>query len=288
MFVVSGANGQTGSVVAKTLLEKGLPVRVILRDDQDAKNWTDLGAETAVADMQNADQITAALADATGLYLMNPPAYDKADMFAEEDKVIAAFQTAIAANQGLKRIVILSSRGGQLASGTGNILTNHKLEEAFGGKENATVVRAANFMENWKSVVSAAVEKGVLPTMFAPLDKKLPMVAARDIGRVCAEALTEDASGFVLKELEGFELSPNDVAAAFSRALGKEVKAVPIPESEWFGIFSSISGSRKNAEAFIEMTNAGNSDLLQWETDEASRIKGTVTIDDFVRDVLKK
>ncbi len=288
MFIVSGANGQTGSVVAQTLLEKGLPVRVIIRDEKDAKKWTDSGAQVAFADMQSAGDVTQALTGATGLYLMNPPAYDKADMFAEEDKVITAFQKALAANQGIKRIVVLSSRGGQRASGTGNILTNHKLEEAFGGKENVTVVRAANFMENWKSVVPAVLEKGVLPTMFAPLDKKLPMVAARDIGRVCAEALTEDASSFELKELEGFYLSPNDVAAAFSRALGKEVKAVPIPESEWFGIFSSISGSRKNAESFIEMTNAGNSGLLEWETDVASRIKGATTIDDFVKDVLKK
>jgi len=32
MFIVSGATGQTGSVVAKTLLEKALPVRVIVRN----------------------------------------------------------------------------------------------------------------------------------------------------------------------------------------------------------------------------------------------------------------
>ena len=31
MYVVFGATGQTGSAVAATLLEKGLPVRVVLR-----------------------------------------------------------------------------------------------------------------------------------------------------------------------------------------------------------------------------------------------------------------
>ncbi len=287
MFVISGANGQTGSVVADTLVQKGLPVRVIVRNEASGKIWQGKGAEVAIADMQDAEAISKALTGATGLYLMNPPAYQKEDMFAEADKVITAFQTALA-SVTLKRIVVLSSVGGKLASGTGNILTGHQLEEAFGGRENVTIVRAAYFMENWKSVVGAVLENSVLPTMNSPLDKKLGMVAAKDIGHVCAAALLEDTDDFQLRELEGFYYSPDDVAAAFSTALGKEVKAVPIPDDQWFGIFSSISGSKKNADAFIEMTNAGNSGLLQWELDDATRIKGTVTIDDFVRDVLQQ
>lgn len=49
MFVVFGATGQTGSVVADTLLEKKLPVRVVLRSDKAADAWRAKGADVAFA-----------------------------------------------------------------------------------------------------------------------------------------------------------------------------------------------------------------------------------------------
>ena len=45
MFVVFGATGQTGSAVADTLLEKKLPVRVVLRSAKAADAWRAKGAE---------------------------------------------------------------------------------------------------------------------------------------------------------------------------------------------------------------------------------------------------
>ena len=48
MYIVSGANGQTGSVVAKTLLEKGLPVRVIVRSEEKGKSFKDSGARCGI------------------------------------------------------------------------------------------------------------------------------------------------------------------------------------------------------------------------------------------------
>jgi uncharacterized protein YbjT (DUF2867 family) len=61
MFVVFGATGQTGSVVADTLLEKKLPVRVVLRSDKGADAWRAKGADVAFADVIDADAITKAL-----------------------------------------------------------------------------------------------------------------------------------------------------------------------------------------------------------------------------------
>ena len=80
MYVVSGATGQTGSVVAKKLLEENLPVRVIVRSEEKGKKFKDLGAEVAVADLQDADALTEALRGGKVLYLMNPPAYQSEDL----------------------------------------------------------------------------------------------------------------------------------------------------------------------------------------------------------------
>ena len=285
MYVVSGATGHTGSAVTKTLLEKGLPVRVIVRSEEKGAVFAKLGAEIAVADLQDAAALTEALKSATAFYLMNPPAYQAEDQFAEVEKVIAAAKTAIENNSTLEKIVILSSFGSQLSYGTGNILTTHLLEKAF---ENSpvpvTFVRAGSFMENWNNVLEAAKTQGVLPGFFHPLDRKLPQVAAADIGRVAAESMQERTVGVEIKELAGFWTSPIEVAEAAGKVLGKDVTAVAVPREQWIGILGKNS-SPKNAESAAEMFDGINSGHTKFETD--NQIAGKITIEDWMRGALK-
>ena len=284
MYIVSGATGQTGSVVAKTLLKKDLPVRVIVRSEEKGAVYEKLGAEVAVADLQNADALTEALQGGKVLYLMNPPAYQAEDLFAETGKVIEAFQTAIE-NSALEKVVVLSSIGGHLSSGTGNILTAYKLEQAFGNLDiPVTFVRAGGFMENWNGVLETAKTQGVLPSFYQPLDRKVPQVAAADIGRVAAEAMQEKTVGKEVKELAGFWTSPEETAEAFGKVLGREVKAVPVPENQWTDILKNHN-SPKNAASLAEMFAGYNSEHIKFETE--NQIAGKTTIEDFAREALK-
>lgn len=284
MYIVSGATGHTGSVVAKTLLQKGLPVRVIVRSREKGAAFETLGAEAAVADLQNADALTAALQGGKVLYLMNPPAYQAEDQFAETEKVIEAFKTAID-DSAFEKIVVLSSIGAQLSSGTGNILTAYKLEQAFGNLDiPVTFVRAGSFMENWNAVLEAAKTQGVLPSFYQPLDRKIPQVAAADIGRVAAFAMQEKTTGVEVKELAGFWTSPEDTAAAFGKVLDKEVKAVPVPENQWTGILENHN-SPKNARSMVEMFAGFNAGHIKFETE--NQIAGRITIEDYAREALK-
>ena len=284
MYIVSGATGNTGSVVAKTLLEKNLPVRVIVRSQKKGEPFAELGAEVAIADLQDAEALTEALKGGTVLYLMNPPAYAAEDQFVETEKVIRAFQTAIA-NSSLEKIVALSSIGSQLSSGTGNILTTYKLEQAFKDSEiPVTFIRAGSFMENWNAVLETAKTQGVLPSFFQPLDAKVPQVAAADIGRVAADAMQEKTSGTEIKELAGFWTSPEETAEAFGKILGNEVKAVAVPEDQWVGILSHHN-SPKNAESLAEMFAGFNSGHIKFETDD--QIAGKITLEDFAREAFK-
>ncbi|MDQ2745718.1 MAG: NmrA family NAD(P)-binding protein [Acidobacteriota bacterium] len=284
MYIVSGATGNTGSVVAKTLLEKGLPVRVIVRSEEKGAAFKDAGAEVAVADLHDAGALTEALQGGTVLYLMNPPSYGSDDQFAETAKLIAAFQTAIADSK-LEKIVVLSSFGSQLPSGTGNILTTHKVEQAFGDLEiPVTFVRAGSFMENWNPVLETAKTNGVLPSFFQPLDRKIPQVAAADIGRVAAESMQEKTTGKEVRELAGFWTSPEETAAAIGKVLGKQVTAVAVPEDQWLGILTRHN-SPKNAESVAEMFKGINSGYIKFETE--NQIAGRVSIEDYARGALE-
>ena len=284
MYIVSGATGHTGSAVAKTLLEEDLPVRVIVRSREKGAGFEKLGAEIAVADLQNAAALTEALQGGKVLYLMNPPTPQSEDQFVELEKVIAAFKTAIE-NSTLEKIVALSSIGSQLSSGTGNILTTYKLEQAFENSEiPVTFIRAGSFMENWNAVLDAAKTNGVLPSFYQPLDRKLPQVAAADIGRVAAEAMQEKTDGVEVKELAGFWVSPAETAEIFGKVLGKEVKAVAVPEEQWIGILSNHN-SPKNAESLAEMFKGFNSGHIKFETED--QMEGKTTVENWAREALK-
>ena len=259
-------------------------MRVIVRSREKGAAFEKLGAEVAVADLQDADGLTEALKGGTVLYLMNPPNYQSEDLFAETDKVIAAFLTAVE-NSALEKIVVLSSIGSQLSSGTGNILTTYKLEQAFGDLEiPVTFVRAGSFMENWHGVLETVKTQGVLPSFFQPLDRQIPQVAAADIGRVAAEAMQEKTTGAEIKELAGFWTSPAETAQALSEVLGREIKAVPIPEEQWLDITKTYN-SPKNAVSAVEMFKGFNSGHIKFETE--NRMAGKITLEDWAREALK-
>jgi uncharacterized protein YbjT (DUF2867 family) len=61
--LVAGATGATGSRVVKTLVEKNIPVRAMVRDLAKAKEMLPEGVELVVADLQKKETLEAAIAD---------------------------------------------------------------------------------------------------------------------------------------------------------------------------------------------------------------------------------
>ncbi len=282
MYIVSGATGQTGSVVARTLLDKGLPVRVIVRSEDKGKAWQERGAEIAVADVQNAVGLKEALKGGKALYLVNPLNYQSDDLFVETEKVIAAFRTAIE-NSQIEKLVVLSGISAHLSTGTGVVGTLHRLEQAFKDPGiRTTFVRPPSFMENWNSTLETVKKEGILPSFFQPLDKKVPHISVEDVGREAAIAMLENWDGLRIVELAGIEYSPIEVAEAFSRVLGKDVQPIAIPENQWLDIFSTFCSPR-NAELMVELERGINSGHLTFETEDQRSC--SVTIEDYAKKV---
>ncbi len=122
MFVVTGATGNTGSVVAETLLQQGKQVKVVLRDNAKADGWKAKGAEAAIADMGDSAALAAALKGAEGAYILVPPLYGAPDFLAAMAKLSDSIAAAINTS-GVPHIVMLSSVGAQHAEGIGPIRT---------------------------------------------------------------------------------------------------------------------------------------------------------------------
>ncbi len=280
MFVVSGVSGHTGSVVATTLLEQGNKVRVIVRDANKGEAWRRRGAEVAVADLADARALGEALRGADGVYALVPPDFVSDDALAAQARVSDAWAQAVTAARP-KHVVLLSSIGAELPSGTGPILTVHRAEEKLRATGvRLTALRATYFMENWGGVVQPVKSDGILPSQLTP-GRAVSMVATADIGRVAAEALADGEHAPSLIELAGpREYTPEDVAAAFGRALGRSVKVVPVPEEQIEPALTAVGFKPKLAALFREMHGSFNSGHIHWT---GTPTRGRVGIDDVVR-----
>src|SRR5882672_10104777 len=263
MFVVLGASGNTGKVVAETSLRQKKKVRVVLHDAAKGKAWSEAGADVAIADVDEGAALERAFSGAEGVYVLLPPNFSSSQVRVDNHRtntIAAAVEAA-----GVPHVVLLSSVGAQQSDGTGPVLGLRDAETVFSrAKAAVTFVRAAYFMENWGGSLHA-VEQGVLPT-FLVADKAIPMVATRDIGTAAARLLAEGGSGKRIIELAGpREYTPRDVAAAVEQIVGKPIDVQQAPEQ---AMALALMGAGMNAEwarLFQELTHGINADVVVWE-----------------------
>ena len=283
MFVISGVTGNTGSVVAQSLLDKGQPVRVIVRSEAKGDAWKAQGAEVAVADLLDVDAMTKALEGASGAYFLLPPDLANEafidDSIRRADAIVAA---AVAAR--LPHAVVLSSVGAQNEDRVGPISTIAYLENRLvQASIPLTAVRPGYFLENIQDVMPAVLHDGVYPSMILPLDLKIDMVATRDVGMTVAEALldpTPQARRVI--ELKGAaQYSAEDIAAALSRQLNREVSPVPVPLEAQAAQLKDAGLSRQSAESLAEMhENISNGRIAFID---AHARKGATDLETFVK-----
>ncbi len=282
MFVIAGVSGHTGAVVADTLLAQGKKVRVIVRDAAKGDGWKKKGAEVAVTDLGDVGGLTKALTGATGAYLLSPPNFAAKDFLADRATLLTNMVAAIKAS-GLKNLVFLSSVGAQHSKDTGPIVTGHRAEQALAKLvPSVTFLRAAYFLENWGSVIGLAKTQGILPH-YGPIDFKFAQVGTKDIGLTAAKALLEPADGVRLIELAGAaDWSVNDVAAALSTLLGKQVTAVSAPVEQAKAGLLQAGLPEPIAHLYAEMYQAAVKGLVAFEK-PASVTRGTTPLVEALR-----
>ena len=232
MYAVTGITGKVGGAVASALLEAGLSVRAVVRDEEKGKPWAAKGCVVAVASVGHADALTKAFSGTDGVFLMTPPDFDPEPGIPETRANAVAIKAAIEAARPAK-VVFLSTVGAQVSEP--NLLNNSTMTEKMLRTVSVPVVllRAGWFMENAAGDVEAA-RSGVISSLLQPLDHAIPMVATADIGRTAAELLRDTWSGVRLVELEGpRRYSARDIGTAFAAALGREMRMDPVPRDTW-------------------------------------------------------
>lgn len=282
MFVISGVTGNTGSVVAQTLIDQGYPVRVIVRSPEKGASWKAQGAEVTVAEIMDVEAMTNALSGASGAYFLLPPDLANEDFIGDSLKRADAIVAAAKAAQ-LPHAVVLSSVGAQYKEHVGPISTIAHLEERLIAQGiPLSAVRPGYFLENIRDLMPAVLHEGVYPSMILPLDFKIDMVATEDIGLTVADALVNPpTTPHRVIELKGAaQYAAEDIAAALSKSLNRNITAVPLAQEDWVKTLMQSGLSQQSAESLAEMHENINNRRIDFLDPNAK--KGQVDLASFV------
>jgi uncharacterized protein YbjT (DUF2867 family) len=261
MYVILGASGNTGHIVAKTLLARGQKVRAVGRSAAHLQPLVAKGAEAFVGDVTDESALTKAFDRVDSAYVMIPPNPTSTQFRAYQERVSDAIAAA-ARKAGVKNIVALSSFGADKSSGTGPVVGLHNFEQKL-NQLNANILhlRPGYFMEN---ILPQAGAIRMMGSTIGPVrpDLKLPMIATQDIGAAAADALSQlTLSGKQTQELHGQrDLDYNQATSIIGSAIGKSnLGYIHAGNDQIRGALVQMGMSDDMAGLILEMAAALNS-----------------------------
>ncbi len=287
MYVILGATGNTGSVVANSLLGKRKKVRVVGRDNKKLAAFTSRGAEAFTANVTDEKALSRAFAGAEAVYAVIPPDLTNDNYRGFQSQAVEAIAKALE-KEGVKHAVTLSSVGADKADKTGPIAGLHEMESRLNLIKGLNVLhlRAGYFMENTLPQVGIIRSFG---TMSGPVDAEVPlsMIATKDIGAAAAEALLKlDFKGKHTQELQGQrDLSYKEAAIIIGQAIGKPgLDYVRLPDDQVVQAMTSMGIAKNFAALILEMANAINRGHVKTLEPRSAKNKTPTSYETFVRE----
>jgi uncharacterized protein YbjT (DUF2867 family) len=284
IYVILGASGNTGSVVADFLLSKGEKVRVVGRDAGRLQRFVDKGAEAFTADLSDAAALTKAFSGARAAYLLLPPVKSRESQARESDAI-----AKVVKESDLRYAVHLSSYGAQVAENSGPLVGLHASEEKLNAISGLNVLhlRAGYFMENNLAAIGMIHGMGLVGNALLP-DVKLPMIATRDVGNYAAQRLLHlDFSGKQTRELLGErDLSMTEVTAVIARGIGKpDLRYQQFSYDQVQQALTDLGVPSKGAALYVEMYKAINEQVVVPLEPRSPENTTPTSFESFVQDV---
>ncbi len=225
LILVTAAAGHTGAPTVLQLLEKGYPVRALVRRlDRRAEKLRAAGAEVVVGSLADPADVERALGGVRRAYLCPPWGPDLLHL-------VTTFAAA-AEQVRLESVVALSQwlaspRHPSMAT-RGLWLMERTLPWTPGLA--VTVVNPGFFADNYMRLMEPIAQLGMLPMPLGQGRNAPP--SNEDIARVVVGALAdpERHAGKAYRPTGPALLSPMDIAEAFGRVLGRRVRYLDMPE----------------------------------------------------------
>lgn len=288
MYVITGATGHCGHVVAEKLLDAGKKVRAIGRSAERLEHLKTRGAETFVCDLDERTALAKGFEGAEGVFVMMPPSTTSSDYRKEQgtvtDSITAALETA-----KVKHAISLSSFGADKAKGTGPVAGLHDLEKKMNSIPGLNVLhlRAGYFMENTLAQIGIIKALGAAAGPVRA-DIALPLIATRDIGAYAAQALIGlRFSGQQVHELLGQrDLNMADATSIIGAEIGRPGLAYKqLPNDLVRKALADTGMSQNVADLILEMAEAINSGYMAAREKRSPENTTPTSFETFVKEV---
>ncbi len=226
-ILVTGATGNQGGAVARHLLQRGnFTVRAFVRDQNKpvAQALKQAGAELVEGDFSDRASLDRALQGASGVFSVQT-FQDGLETEIRQGKAIADAAKAA----GIQHFVYSSVGSAERKTGIPHFDSKFQVEEYIRASGLPyTIMRPVFFFYNYNAM-RPMVENGTLPQPLSP-ETKLQQLSEEDYGEMVAEVFERPADFLNReKEVASVDMTMTEIAAAFSRVLGTNVKYQQIP-----------------------------------------------------------
>jgi NAD(P)H dehydrogenase (quinone) len=234
-MLVTGATGKTGGATIIQLLAKGYPVRALVRQaDQRSERLARRGAEIVVGSLEDMTDLRAAMVGVQRAYFcppLEPGTLRRASLFA-----------AAAQDAKLEVVVALSQWVASADHPAAHAREKWLSERIFRCTPGLDVVTVnpGFFADNYMAALEPMAHFGL---MGIPLGRGLNAPPSNeDIARVIVGALTKPAPhiGKSYRPTGPRLLSPEEIASAIGKALGRKVKYQDVPMKLFFKVAKSL------------------------------------------------
>lgn len=227
-ILITGATGKTGFFAAKTLLEKGYPVKAMARKKSDTtRELKALGAEIVIANLLDLASLEKSMEGVERAYLVYPP---------EEGLLEATANFIVAAQTNSVKAIVNMSQLTTRKYHTSALTRQHWLAEQMLNNTNMIVTHVLpGFFAEMLYLMNGAniLQEG---KMYLPHGEAYHApIAGEDIGR-CVAAILESPEKHNGKRLiltGPDRVSQKDIAAITSEVLGTPIEYIAIADEQW-------------------------------------------------------
>lgn len=233
MILVAGGTGHLGVELVPLLTARGIPVRILTRDPDRARQRLGETPQFAKGDARSPHTLEAALkgvdAVVSAMTGFGPGAPGPRAVDYEGNlNLIRAAEAA-----GVRRVVLVSIHGATADHAMELWRMKHRAEEALQASGlDWVIVRPNAFMELWAEIVGQPIFKNGKATVFGRGDNPINFNSAVDVARFVELALFDPGLSRTILSVGGPKnLTLNQLVGQIERAAGRKaaVKHVPVP-----------------------------------------------------------
>jgi uncharacterized protein YbjT (DUF2867 family) len=270
VILVTGATGKIGQELVKELKAAGAAFRAGARNPAKVT-----GMNAVLFDFDRPETFAGALAGVDVLFLLTSGGTER------ETGAVDAAKKA-----GVRKVVKLSVWGAEEDAFIIGRL-HRSVEQAIEASGMAwTFLRPNGFMQNY-STSSAGLIKSQGVIYDSTRDARYSVIDAHDVGVVAAKVLTEPGHEGKAYKLSGPEaLSNTEIAEAISRAIGRPVRHVDLPDAEYKKALVGFGMPGAYADAIVDLNAYYRTGAGAPVTPDFERLTGRKprNFDQFARD----